>query len=552
MTTAATATAPHLDRTSTPSDRLAAMRARVAADLAAAAAYRAMTRSADPDAWQASALAELERAAADGQVPDLATVVDRAAAAYPGHRANLARAARRDDDRAAADAGQVVTRENRTDRLARVAGQFHPAGPAVVRRVMARRDLADRADRRPLAADLADACTALDLDHLADLAADHLAALDLDRHPVTRAAALDLDRRATAARALADHRAAPGQAWRAAAAAMAPMVADLDHLTADRARHHLADLDHRATARTADHLAAMLAAMAADGPVVRADHDPAGCTRVNCQRCQRGQVGPLTRPPTRKAPGRTRRPSGQFRAPQEITLAAPAQMGKGIGSRDGQTMVIREQELLSMADRTRAMGASGAPGGRSIPPRAAIVGTRATALADLAGRAVVPAPGQRGTAVAWQELAAATGWAGRVPMGTVRTMVAAAALATAPGADAMADRLADLARAAGVGAADLATAWHDLDHLAGPTPARLARTRAADRARAAALPAPVDLARGATLARRPVDLTTAGVPAPWLARRRLAAARLADHLAARATAPDRAARLAALASAVVR
>jgi hypothetical protein len=382
-----------------------AARARTAADLAATKDLAKMTRKMGEDAIATAALAALERGGpADGP----ATV----AAAWEGARqarANLTRAdaarARREQD-----TGRMLTREDRADRLARVLGQ---------RGEMTTRPATTRAQTRKGRTVGAVTVPAV--------------------HTVAHGEAID-DRAPVRTFALPTLALPPALVW----------TRGEDRATREARAHHLArlaDVTRWATVAAVGWAptvtrGAVAGAIAADGPVSRADHDPAGCSREGCRVCRSTRdaagltIGPLARP---TADGTSyRRPARADRAPREVTT-------------DRAVSIAPEASLLAMIDQTRAMGAKGTGAHESAAP-AADVRPAAVTLADLA---TVTTRGARGKRVLWVEASLALGLHPRaVP--AWRTAVAGYVLAWAIDTGAVsADAIPALATRADVGTAAL-------------------------------------------------------------------------------------------------
>lgn len=121
--------------------------------------------------------------------------------------------------------------------------------------------------------------------------------------------------------------------------------------TADQVRTILTDESHLTTtdrlaaieAAAGVHVAAVVAAVLADGPTTRPDHDPTTCGRTPCRRCDRVRraagvdVGPLA---GEERGDRRRRPRRADRAPAERTTAAAVR-------------ILRESHLSTMLDLSR-------------------------------------------------------------------------------------------------------------------------------------------------------------------------------------------------------
>ena len=108
---------------------------------------------------------------------------------------------------------------------------------------------------------------------------------------------------------------------------------------------HLTNVDRLAAidAAAGAHVAAVVAAILADGPTTRPDHDPSTCGRESCRRCRRlRQVVGIDVGPLAGAAGadHRRRPRRADRAPAERTTAAAVR-------------ILRESHLTSMLDLSR-------------------------------------------------------------------------------------------------------------------------------------------------------------------------------------------------------
>lgn len=234
-------------------------------------------------------------------------------------------------------------------------------------------------------------------------------------------------------------------------------------------RYFLAAARHLPAASVGCRYCAVVAAIAADGPTQRPDHDAAGCAVPACRKCahvrrraasvvpapdvlpngpavrtvEDVERGPLSRP-ARKRGKRARRPARADLAPRERTS-------------ERRVSILREASLPNLLDRTAAFGRHADAGNHSwessepADPRA----DSAMVAADLA---IVETVGRRGVAVAWTDAAVRYGadrdaWrvevCGRVAaFGIERGYLDAG-------------NLRKLARSANVAAADLAAAMTD-------------------------------------------------------------------------------------------
>lgn len=220
---------------------------------------------------------------------------------------------------------------------------------------------------------------------------------------------------------------------------------------------------------------AVAAAFAADGPLTTSDHDPAGCPREGCKRCEavRSQMagalsGPLAQAP-RKAGQRRRRPARADRViPEHTSDRTPA----GMPGKEGSVTLASEAPLVRLLDTTRAHYAKGATSDTSDHTgQAACAGPQAAmVLADLS---IIPQPGPKGREVDWTGMGALYGLRAEA-LEALRLRVSALVLAHAfaPGSGrtpaeaegaqraplVTGSDLVRLARAANLSAADLATA----------------------------------------------------------------------------------------------
>lgn len=322
-------------------------RARHAAEVRALDAVRRMARH-DDDVTSAALVAAFERA-------------ERESTGRPGGADPVAEAAR-------------IVRQTRTD--------------------LARADVA-RMAREAAALDVADGLTGA---------------------PVTMAAPVREHRSVRAARVVWQHRAngAPGcplvaalDAWREVWHREAPGAPDVERERAEAAREALrhrctgSATYERGTGRwsggvervevsTSCGACAVAAALDADGPSARPDHDAAGCARPGCRKCAALRRTGVAAGPLVRAHKRGARVEAQHRAPRERTTARAVEL-------------IREADVATALDVTRAMGASrpfepSDPTGRdATDPRHV-----AEIAADLA---IVATVGRRGTMVAWHEAA---------------------------------------------------------------------------------------------------------------------------------------------------
>ncbi len=161
---------------------------------------------------------------------------------------------------------------------------------------------------------------------------------------------------------------------------------------------------------TGEQVFAIEQAFAADGPVTKADHDPAGCAFPGCRKCaairqRTGEAhGALTREP-RKAGQRRRAPGRQDHAPRERTTD---QAPQGMPGKAGSVSLAGEAPLVRMLDATRAhYAAGGADAWRDSTGADALVGPQAAIV--LATLATVTSAGRRGRLVAWEDASLALG-----------------------------------------------------------------------------------------------------------------------------------------------
>lgn len=181
----------------------------------------------------------------------------------------------------------------------------------------------------------------------------------------------------------------------AAAAVVVDVLTDDTHLTAT---------DRTAAIETAAgvHVAAVVAAILADGPTARPDHDPATCGRESCRRCARLRrttdltVGPLA---GQMDGAHRRRPTRDVRPPSEQTTA-------------NAVRILRESHLTSMLDTAREHHAT------TVGATPAQVTDQTPLAVHLVDACTTAAPGRRGWAVTrpaavrpqvWRTLLAAAG-----------------------------------------------------------------------------------------------------------------------------------------------